>query len=379
MIKTVLLTLGRLPKALEIARSFNRAGWRVIIAEPFAWHVSRLSSSVDKSLAVTAPNDDRTQYLDDILAIVRTEAVDLVLPVSEEIMHVSALHGRLPPNVSMYAPPQETLLSLHDKHAFITRCQGYGLRVPDTFAATSEDAKILSLKGSHVIKPVFSCSGKGVKIYKTAAALAPEDVSQNLIVQQFIEGQVYSSFSIAHNGRALVTSVYRGTVMSGTVSVAFERVMDAKFVNAWIDEFIAKSNHSGFISFDFVSASDGTVYAIECNPRATSGVHFIHPGDLARAITEPESQEPIRFKSETLFQQFYPCLTETQKSVFNPEKRRENFKYLVGSKDVIWQAYDPLPFLLMPMTSYKILALSIFKGLSLGEASTRDIEWTPAT
>jgi predicted ATP-grasp superfamily ATP-dependent carboligase len=268
MTKTVLLTLGRLPKALEIARSFKRAGWRVIIAEPFAWHVSRLSNAVAVSACVAAPNDDRARYLEDILAIVIGHSVDLIVPVSEETMHVAALHERLPPGVVMFAPTQETLLALHDKHAFIRRCQAYGLSAPETFAAESSDAKALSLKCGHVIKPVFSCSGRGVKIIKTAAALAPEDVAANTIVQAFIPGQVYSSFSIAYNGRALVTSIYKGTVMSGTVSVAFERVSNATAVTAWIDSFIAKSNHSGFISFDFVQADDDTVYAIECNPRA---------------------------------------------------------------------------------------------------------------
>jgi predicted ATP-grasp superfamily ATP-dependent carboligase len=377
MTKTVLLTLGRLPKALELARSFNRAGWRVVIAEPFAWHVSRLSNAVAKSNRVAAPNDDREQYLKDILAIIKEQRIDLVLPVSEETMHVAALHKRLPLGVTMFAPSHDVLLSLHDKHAFVTRCQQYGLSVPETFAAASVEAKALSLRGAHVIKPVFSCSGRGVKIVKTSATLSPEDAAPYTIVQTFIPGQVLSSFSIAHNGRALVTSIYKGTVMSGTVSVAFERVLDAPAVTDWINSFIEKSSHSGFISFDFVQDDKGGVCAIECNPRATSGVHFIHPDDLARAITEPENPAPVRFKDETLFQQFYPCLTETQKSVFNPVLRRNNLKNLFGAKDVIWQANDPLPFLLMPVTSYKILALSIFKGLSFGEASTRDIEWTP--
>ena len=62
-----------------------------------------------------------------------------------------------------------------------------------------------------------------------------------------------------------------------------------------------------------------------------------------------------------------------------PAERRRNFKYLRASQDVIWQANDPWPFVLMPFTSYQILALSIFKGLSFGEAATRDIEWTPAS
>ncbi|MEN9755617.1 MAG: hypothetical protein RLZ07_1999, partial [Pseudomonadota bacterium] len=41
MTQSVLLTLGRLPKGLDIARSFHRAGWRVIIADPARDHLAR--------------------------------------------------------------------------------------------------------------------------------------------------------------------------------------------------------------------------------------------------------------------------------------------------------------------------------------------------
>ena len=376
MTKTVLLTLGRLPKALELARGFKRAGFRVIVADPFAWHVTRLSTSVAASICVTAPGEDRQRYLDDILRVIAQHSVDLVVPVSEESMHVAALHPRLPAGVRMYAPAQTTLLALHSKHTFIGSARDFGLAVPDTHLATSVEAHDLASSGPHVIKPIFSCSGRGVKIIRSEQALAAADIAANTIVQRFVPGQVYSSFSIANYGRAVVTSVYKGTVMSGTVSVAFERVMDKPAVERWIDQFIAASNYSGFISFDFVEANDGTTYGIECNPRVTSGVHFIEPDDLARAIVEPEDPRPVRFKKQTLFQQFYPCLTETQKSVFRHEDRANNLKFLLKSRDVIWDTKDPLPFLLMPFTSYQILALSIFKGLSFGEASTRDIEWT---
>jgi predicted ATP-grasp superfamily ATP-dependent carboligase len=379
MTKTVLLTLGRLPKALELARSFKLAGWRVIIAEPFSWHVARLSRSVDVSRAITAPVENRKRYLEDLLKIVSDFSVDLIVPVSEESMYVAALHGDLPAGVHLFAPSQETLLRLHNKHDFIELATSYGLPVPQTAFTTSLEAETISRNGAHVIKPVFSCSGKGVRIVEHAARLAVEDTSNSIIVQQYVPGQVYSSFSIASQGQVLISVIYKGTVMSGTVSVAFERVAHLPTVTGWIDQFVARSNYSGFISFDFVDANNGTAYAIECNPRMTSGAHFVHPDDLARAIVDPLCESPVRFKTETQFQQFYPCLTEAQKSVFRPLERREKLKYLMCSKDVVWRANDPLPFLLMPLTSYKILALSIFQGLSFGEAATRDIEWTPAS
>ena len=46
--KTVLLTLGRLPKALELARALRAAGARVLVAEPFAKHLTGTSRAVER-------------------------------------------------------------------------------------------------------------------------------------------------------------------------------------------------------------------------------------------------------------------------------------------------------------------------------------------
>ena len=81
---TALLTLGRLPKALAIARALRTQGYRVIIAEPFAWHVSRVSRDVDQSFRLPAPNKNPRAYQEALLSLIRKERVDLVVPISEE-------------------------------------------------------------------------------------------------------------------------------------------------------------------------------------------------------------------------------------------------------------------------------------------------------
>ncbi|MCA3040585.1 MAG: hypothetical protein ING37_08285, partial [Rhodocyclaceae bacterium] len=103
--KTVLITLGRLPKCLDIARSFHKLGWRVIVVEPFAWHLTRMSHVVAKTFQLTAPNTNREKYLSELTDIIQREKVRLVVPVSEEILHVSFLRDRLPDSVTLYAMP----------------------------------------------------------------------------------------------------------------------------------------------------------------------------------------------------------------------------------------------------------------------------------
>ncbi len=372
MTQTILITLGRLPKALDLIRGFAALGLRVVVAEPFRWHLCRASRAVARSYQVTAPHVSKSRYREDLLRIIERERVTHIVPVSEEILHVASLHGLLGAGTRLLAPAQATLLGLHDKLSFIREASAYGLKVPPSYPLGCAEAAALAAATDCVVKPRFSCSGKGVQFLSRGTPL-PTAVAPSL-VQARVVGGVQSTFSLAHAGRVLVTAVYRGTIMSGTVSVGFERVNSPR-IEAWVETFVARSGHSGFISFDFVVDAAGESVAIECNPRVTSGVHFVDSRDLAAALLDPEHAGPIGLRPGTLFQQFYPCLTETQKAFLRRADFAHHWHYLRAARDVVWSPADPLPFLSMTLTSYEILALHIFRGLSLGEAATRDIEW----
>jgi len=397
---SVLITLGRLPKALDLARSFSQLGYRVIVAEPFRWHVTGVSNHVAKTYQVTAPLVNREQYLQQLLEIVVKENISFVVPVSEEIIHVSFLRARLTAlidqgrAVTLYAMPSATLLRLHNKFQFIDCCREYGLAAPETAMlvnnANSADSTvgIEARRASHadrlndtfdtVIKPVFSCSGRGVIFHSRGQQLPLAEADTPLIVQQKIGGELLSTFSIAHEGRVITTVVYRGIVMSGTVAVAFERIADDEaghqIVSAWVSKFIGTSKFSGFISFDLIVDELGVAYGIECNPRATSGLHFVDTRDLARAIVSPIGGTPIRFRKARRLQQFYPCLTEVQKSMFG-KNFFANLTALWHAKDVTWSWRDPLPFITMPITASQIIYLAMKSGCTFGEVATLDVGW----
>jgi hypothetical protein len=372
---TVLLTLGRLPKALEIARSFAGAGWRVIVAEPFPRHLCGVSRAVAKSYVVTAPAVDREAYLSELAALVEREGVSLVVPVSEEAMHAAFLGERLPPHVRFYAMPPARLLELHDKHAFVGVVRGYGLSAPDTYALGDPAAEALAAAAPYVLKPVYSCSGRGVKFLRAGDRLPPPG-TQPEIVQRFVAGDVRTSFTIAHAGRVQSTIVYRGVVMSGTVAVCFERVPSLPAVERWVETFTARSGWSGFVSFDFVVDAQGAAHAIECNPRATSGIHFVHPEDLWRAVATPDDPRPVRPKPVERLQQFFPCLTETQGSLFaDRAKFASNLRYLRSTRDVTWDRRDPWPLLTMPVTTWEIIRLALAQKKTFGEVATLDVGW----
>lgn len=375
MTKTVLITLGRLPTALDLARGFHEIGWRVIIAEPFSWHLCRPSRFVARSYQVTAPRLDPERYRAEILAIAIREQVTLIAPVMEETMHLAALHGHLPSGIRLNTPPMSEILDLHSKRAFNARARGLGLPAPESYGLEQPEAIDLVARGPVIVKPEFSCSGRGLAIVPMGDDLPPMDRLRPSLAQRFIAGAHFSSFTIAHHGRVLATVVYRAAVTSGTVAVAFDRVEDQLRIERWIVDFCSATKHSGFLAFDFILDADGVPYAIECNPRLTSGAHFIEPADLAQAILTPETAS-IRFRPQRQLQQFYPCLTEIQASLFRRKPGwRAHAKVLFKARDVAWSGSDPLPFLMMPLTSLPILRQTLFGGLSFAEAATTDIEW----
>jgi predicted ATP-grasp superfamily ATP-dependent carboligase len=371
--ETVLLTLGRLPKALDIARALAAAGCRVIVAEPFKRHLTGASRAVARSVVVHSPVDDHERYLTELQRVIEEEGVRLVVPVSEEILFAAALRDRLPEGVRLFAMPFATLRALHDKHSFIGVCAAAGVAAPQTRALDAPDAQALADAGPTVVKPVASCSGRGVQFLERGARLPR--VTEPCIVQEFCAGQVLSTFSVARQGKVLLTVTYRGAVMQGTVAVCFERIDTPPPVAEWVDRFVGHCEFDGFISFDLVQQVDGQVRGIECNPRATSGIHFVAPEGLAAAILHPEQTPSLRYREARLLQQFYPCLTETQKSMFT-ERFSRNLNFLRRARDVTWSLRDPWPWLSMPLSSWTIIEQALRRGCTFGEVAMIDMAWT---
>ncbi|MEO0548026.1 MAG: ATP-grasp domain-containing protein [Pseudomonadota bacterium] len=373
--KTALVTLGRLPKGLDICRALSVAGWRVVVAEPSSKHLCGLSRSVSNSVATPAPNHDAAAYQQALLRIVADEGVSLVVPVSEEIMHASRIVPSLPDSVRWFGLDHDVLLPLHDKFRFNRLAASLGLSVPQTDLLGSDAARALVADGDVIVKPALTCSGQGLERVTKGAAL-PDTRSEDILVQRALNGGHSSTFSIAHEGRAIGTVVYRPVVVSDTVAVAFERLTGAVEQENWAARFIAETQHTGFISFDFVDNEDGAPCAIECNPRATSGIHFVTADSLASAILEPEMRQALAFREPTVMHQFWPLLTEIQGSMFRRGRGYgHKMKTLLTGKEVNFAWRDPMPVIAQPYAAWDIMRRAMTSGESFGEAATLDIAW----
>jgi predicted ATP-grasp superfamily ATP-dependent carboligase len=369
---TVLVTLGRLPKGLDICRSFAAAGWRVVVAEPHARHLCGASTSVTRSVRMPAPADGKRAYLQLLAEAVRKHGVDLVVPVSEEAMHVAFL-PQLLPNVPVLAMPPATMLALHHKGQFIRIAEGAGLAVPETHPLGSAAAAAMAGTGRVVVKPAHSAAGRGVQVFAAGESLPAAELDAPAVVQRFLPGAEYSSCTLARAGRVLGTVIYRGVQFAGSVACAFERV-DHPAAEAWITRLVEALDWTGFISFDMREDAEGRIHGIECNPRTTSGLHFFETTDIAPAILGV--RDTLRHRKATRLQQFWSCLTETQLAAF----RRDpaffgHLRRLVTTRDVCWSARDPLPLLTMPYTAWPIMREAARRRVPFGEVATLDVGW----
>ena len=365
----ILLTLGRLPKALDPARSFAKSGWRVIVADPFAQHLTGASRSCARSVQVPAPADDPLGWLDAVEAIAREEKVALVLPVSEETLYASYLQKRLP-DVTIFTMPPAVLHEAHDKWRFAEAAKALGLCVPATARADSPAAFAISQSSDFVWKERRSCGGGGTKLLAKDASF---EATGQAIVQERIKGQELSSCSLCHEGVVQGTSIYRASVISGTVAVGFSREDDAGIAD-FVARYAGATRWTGFLSFDFIRNAQGVSFAIECNPRLTSGVHFFRNEDIAPAVLDASA--PLRLRDERELQQFWSCLQEAQGVLPNVFAFAGKLRAMSRRRDVTYAGDDPSPLLTMPWTARELLRRAAREHMSVAVAASADIGWS---
>ena len=167
MARTALLTVGRFPTALTLARALHRHGVRVIVADPLKRQLGSVSRAVAKNYCVTAPNTDLPAWEQDILDIIEREQVTDLIPGSEEVCHVANLVPRLPQSVRYQGPSADWIAQWHDKLRFVEHAISRGVTAPSVYTTADPEARALIRQTECVVKPRRGCSGTAVSFIAT--------------------------------------------------------------------------------------------------------------------------------------------------------------------------------------------------------------------
>lgn len=352
--RTVLLTGGKMTKALQLARSFHCAGHRVILAETARYRHTghKFSNAVDEFYCIPEPGEPG--YEDALYEIIRYEAVDTLIPVSSPAASVHDARARyiLDGYCDVVHATEDIVRMLDDKAEFSKVAVALGLRVPDWVRIT-DPRQIVDFEfpqgRSYILKRIaYNPVGRldlprlSKKTPQRNAALAqwlPISESDPWILQEFIEGREYCTHGTAINGQLQVH-----VCCESSASQLNYGMVDKPEIRSWVEHFVDALGVTGQFSFDFIEAADGKVYAIECNPRTHSAITTFHNHpQLASAYLKDghPTITPLAGARPTywIYHELWRLLTQ--------RGRLARVKSILSGKDAIFTWWDPLPYLMV--------------------------------
>jgi hypothetical protein len=376
----VALTGGRAPATLELARLLARAGHSVFVAESVRWPLTRGSRAVAQSVRVPPPRQAPEAFADALAALMERERIDLLVPTCEEVFYVARARDRLRALGRVLVEPLEKLHTLHSKWRFAQRAMEYGLAVPETRLLTSAEElrAALAAPGEWVLKPVYSRFAARTLLpphpARARAEVRPTPLAP-WVAQRYVRGRALCTYSVAHNGQLAAHAAYPVTFSAGQgAAIHFQAEAHAGALK-WVQAFVAAENFSGQIAFDFIEDEARALWALECNPRATSGVHLLaaHPGFAAtlwacgpELITPPPGPPAMLTTAMLLY---------GLPSVRSGADLRRWLRAMTGSREVITQRGDPAAGLMQWASLAEFAGRSWRLGIGALAASTADIEW----
>lgn len=361
-------------------------------------------------------------------------------PLNPELLE--ALRTRL------LAPSFPTLIMLHNKHTFSVFLSSLGLDHPAFRLVTAKSGILPLLDGtsplnpsnpsaSIALKPVFGRACSNVyHLYPTSAS-SPEQKTKNekcleeidisddnhYLAQEWLTGDRYCTYAVVRRGRVVAFGCYpvRDTI-DGSSCVYFEAV-EHPGIKAYMDTIahaLRDVEGPGFqVALDIIETDPDPnnggarrLVSIECNPRATSGIHlFSGTPRLASAITaihsteSPHESNPPQTitPSPNTRRQLAPGMlmwksppppsvppappsapiTQKLKSraargASNLRQYLSHMQRLMASKDVMFSSGDVMPSLMQPflLTSYYEICRE--RGMKLPEMFQWDLTWEPA-
>ena len=360
--QTILVGGGKRTKALQLARSFHKAGHRVILFETHKYWLTghQYSWAVDRFY--TVPNPQAEEYADALLKIVQQEKVNIYVPVFSPIAcyYDAEVRKVLSPHCTVMQLDVETLERLDDKYELATAAEALGLRVPKSYRITNPqqviDFDFSNAKRPYIIKSIPYDSIRRLDLTKLPCATEAETAafvkslpiseSKPWIMQEYIPGQEFCTHSTIRDGHLQLHCCCK----SSSFQLNYQHI-DRPDIENWIRQFAKSLNQTGQVSFDFIEAADdGEIYAIECNPRTHSAItmFYNHP-DVAKAYLEPDPLpqivQPLASSRPTywIYHEIWRLVTH----LWSPKLVYERLQIIAQGKDAIFEWDDPLPFLMV--------------------------------
>lgn len=378
--RRVLITGARAAAALDVARDFAAAGWEPHLADCVSVRMARWSKTPARIHHYPSPRKNGDAFRKAILDMVETFDFELIVPTCEEVFHLAAPILQAQLKHRLFASNLATLRRLHDKLAFANDCAEWGLSVPESHMISSaiELSRFESQSCDWVFKPRYSRFGDNALIGPEPDALAKikPDADKPWMVQARVIGEEACFHAIAYKGRLVAFAAYGSDWrLSGGARYAFEPISDQRntALRDIAERLALHANIHGQFACDVMFDEMNTPFLLECNPRATSGVHMLAgAGDLARAISDgiasPQTKSRIFYLAPAMFVFGFSHALRCGKL---PAWQQ----CLVAGSDVISRPGDRWPFVGALVDAVSFTWTGLARNISTNAATTFDLEW----
>jgi predicted ATP-grasp superfamily ATP-dependent carboligase len=376
----VLFTGGRSPATLALLRLFAAQGARCYVAESMSRNLAGASRFCQKNLILPPPAQETEAFISALEAYIQQYKIQILIPTCEEVFYVSRWKHRLEKFCEVFTSGIDVLTNLHSKYQFVQILKGLQLSAPETVRVENSqelEAALLEYP-EYVLKAEFSRFASHVllnqPLEKALAEVRPTP-EQAWVVQRFLPGPQFCSYTVARSGRIQAHAVYASTYCMGQGATIYFEAVAIPEIERIVRKIVEGLDYTGQIAFDFIF-SQGQYWPIECNPRATTGTLLFEPDeDLTQAFLKNYSG-PVRYPGgERNRMVTLAMLLYTFPHLRSWEALQLFLQAISKADDAIFRLDDLQPFGAQFWVMWDTWNIARKRKTDLMAASTLDIEW----
>jgi glutathione synthase/RimK-type ligase-like ATP-grasp enzyme len=358
----VLITCARAPVSIEWILIFQKANYQIVLTDSLAFPITKYCKNVT-FVQTASPRFNFVLYKKQMLDLIKS--VDLVIPNCEDIFYLTQIRDDISNQVKLFMPEDRLLFALHNKYTVSQYLNQY-VRFPKTNIIYNKQD--ICIDNNTILKPVFSRFGKHVVRDINIESIENLEISKEYpwVQQEKIVGEPICNYALLENGKVIAHSAYKPRyLLNGAAATYFESYYDDR-LEQFIQQFALDTDYVGQVAFDFID--DGNeLYVLECNPRATSGLHLMRN---FLSVKEGEfiyhnNSNKISYRIGMTLYIFFGL-----KALFKGDffKLSSDYKY---ADDVL----SPLPWYAQPLSLMGMILRAISFKKDITTASTFDIEY----
>jgi predicted ATP-grasp superfamily ATP-dependent carboligase len=290
----ILLSEGSSLSSREAITALGLAGHRVELVSSDPMCLGRFSRFVTRVHRAPASGADPDGYLAMVIETVKTENIDVLMPVQEQAYLFAAARKRLPSGVGIALADFEAFEQVQSKASFAELLTQLKVPQPKTDIVRSADEFAAERRYPFFVKAAFGTASAGVwrvgDAQQRDALLvqleARNAFAEGLLVQAAVTGSLERTQAVFDRGRLVASHIYRQMVEGpGGGDVLKISVVDAQ-VRRTVEQIGQALRWHGALSFDYIrDDATKTPHFIDANPRLVEPMNAWFSGvDLPGAL-----------------------------------------------------------------------------------------------